>query len=196
MNKEPRILIAGAGNFGRETAGWLHMIGRPAFGFIDDIKPGAWARILDYVPEPGDEILVAVADPKGREQVVAVLREKQATFHSLYMMHRSPSSDIGGGCIWCPGSAVSASAHVGEFVHVNLNSTVGHDVVLGDYCTLSCHVDLMGHVEVGNRVFFGSGARVLPGVRVGDDCVIGAGAIVMADVRAGSTVYAMPARTL
>jgi acetyltransferase-like isoleucine patch superfamily enzyme len=54
----------------------------------------------------------------------------------------------------------------------------------------------MGHVELGKRVFVGSGARIMPGVRIGDDVKIGAGATVLNDVAAGATVYGPPARTL
>lgn len=190
-----RILIAGAGNFGREVAGWLLLKGRPIAGFIDDERPDV-SSIEDYTRMDDEQVLVAIADPKGREQVVAKLVERGAVFHRLLLATVSPSAEIGGGCIFCPGSAVSCDARVGDFVHVNLNATIGHDVVLGDYCTVSCHVDLMGHTEVGKRVFFGSGSRVLPGVRIGDDCKIGAGAIVTADVPPGRTVYALPGRIL
>lgn len=190
-----RILIAGAGNFGREVAGWMELRGRPVAGFIDDENPDV-ATIQDYVRQDDEEVLVAIADPRGREHVARTLIERGAVFHGLWMMTLSPSAKIGGGCIFCPGSVVSCLAKIGDFVHVNLNATIGHDVVLGDCCTVSCHVDLMGHVEVGRRVFFGSGARVLPGVRIGDDARIGAGAVVTADVPAGRTVYCQPGRIL
>lgn len=49
---------------------------------------------------------------------------------------------------------------------------------------------------IGNRVFVGVHAVVLPGVIVGDNCIIGAGAIVTRDVSANSVVAGNPAKVI
>ncbi len=49
-------------------------------------------------------------------------------------------------------------------------------------------------VKIGNNVWIGGGAIILPGVTVGDNAVIGAGSVVTRDVPAGSTVVGNPAR--
>lgn len=49
-------------------------------------------------------------------------------------------------------------------------------------------------VHIGQNVWIGGGAIILPGISVGDDAVIGAGSIVTRDVPAGATVYGNPAR--
>jgi UDP-3-O-[3-hydroxymyristoyl] glucosamine N-acyltransferase len=85
---------------------------------------------------------------------------------------------------------------VGTLVAINTLSSVGHDVRIGDYTTLSAHVDLTGHVQTGQACFFGSGARVLPKVRIGDGARIGAGATVVRNVPAGAVMYVPPARRL
>jgi len=81
-------------------------------------------------------------------------------------------------------------------VAVNICSSVGHDVRLGSYSTLSAHIDITGGVVVGEMVMFGSGARILPGLHVGDEATIGAGAVVIRNVPPGKTVYAPPAKQL
>lgn len=75
-------------------------------------------------------------------------------------------------------------------------SSIGHDVKVGAYSTLSSHVDLMGHVETGERVFFGSGAKILPKVRIGAGAKIGAGATVMRSAPENAVLYTMPAKKL
>ena len=49
-------------------------------------------------------------------------------------------------------------------------------------------------VSIGNNVWIGGGAILLPGITVGDDAVIGAGSIVTHDVPPGAMVLGNPAR--
>ncbi len=49
-------------------------------------------------------------------------------------------------------------------------------------------------VTLGEDVWVGAGALLLPGVRVGDGAVVGSGAVVTRDVAAGVTVAGNPAR--
>lgn len=51
-------------------------------------------------------------------------------------------------------------------------------------------------VQIGNRVWIGGGAIILPGVTVGNDAIIGAGSVVTKDVGAGITVVGTPAKQL
>jgi maltose O-acetyltransferase len=51
-------------------------------------------------------------------------------------------------------------------------------------------------VTLGDNVWLGGGAVVLPGVTVGDDSVIGAGAVVTKDVPAGVVAAGNPARVV
>jgi maltose O-acetyltransferase len=49
-------------------------------------------------------------------------------------------------------------------------------------------------IVIGQNVWIGGGAIILPGVTVGDDAVIGAGAVVTRNVPSGVTVVGNPAR--
>lgn len=49
---------------------------------------------------------------------------------------------------------------------------------------------------IGNNVFIGVNAVVLPGVHIGDFSIIGAGAVVTKDIPAGSVAAGNPARVI
>jgi len=49
-------------------------------------------------------------------------------------------------------------------------------------------------VRIGENVWIGGGAIILPGVTIGDDAIIGAGSVVTRDVAPGVTVMGNPAR--
>jgi maltose O-acetyltransferase len=54
----------------------------------------------------------------------------------------------------------------------------------------------IGKVEIGDRVFIGTAAIVLPGVRIGNDVVIGAGSVVSQDIPDNVVACGNPARAL
>jgi maltose O-acetyltransferase len=51
-------------------------------------------------------------------------------------------------------------------------------------------------VRIGNNVWLGGGAIILPGVSIGDDAIIGAGSVVTREVPSGATAVGNPARFL
>lgn len=51
-------------------------------------------------------------------------------------------------------------------------------------------------IRIGNAVWIGGGAMVLPGVTIGDGAVIGAGSVVTRDVAPDTVVAGNPARTV
>lgn len=51
-------------------------------------------------------------------------------------------------------------------------------------------------VHIGNRVWIGAGAVIMPGVTIGDDSVIGAGSVVTKDIPSGVVAVGNPCRVL
>lgn len=51
-------------------------------------------------------------------------------------------------------------------------------------------------VSVGNNVWLGAGAFILPGVKIGDGAVIGAGSVVVKDIPAYAVAVGNPARVI
>ena len=96
----------------------------------------------------------------------------------------------------CPGAIVTADVTLGDFVVLNLRATVGHDATVGAWTTANAHCDITGFVEVGEGVFMGSRASIIPGRKVGARAKLAAGAVVFADVAPGVTVFGNPARVL
>ncbi len=57
-------------------------------------------------------------------------------------------------------------------------------------------IDVFGPIVVGNNVFIGIGAIIMPGVTIGDDCVVAAGAVVTRDVPSGMVAGGVPAKII
>ena len=206
-----KLLIVGAGGFGRELYAWAGQ--HPACGrewelagFLDDNADalasfGSFAPVrplAGHRPSADTVYLCGVGMPALKEKLVTPLLAAGAEF--LTFVH--PQALVGArvrlgkGVVLCPGAVVSVDIDLGDFVMVNLNCTIGHDASLGPWTTLSAQCDVTGHVRVADRVFMGSRASVIPGKSVGSRSVVGAGAVVVTHVPADVTVVGIPARIL
>ncbi len=210
MAAEERLILVGAGGFGREIICWAedcHAAGTlPRLGgYLDDeveALPGydvsRIGGIKDYTPAPGDLFVVALGQPAAKRAVVERLQAAGGRFATL----RHPTvtvvrtATIGEGVIMCPYTMAMPDSRIERFVTLINYSGIGHDSVCGEFSTLSSLVDVTGRVRIGRDVSIGSGARILPGLKVGDGATVGAGAVVMRSVKPGTTVYAAPAKTL
>ena len=158
------VIIVGASGFGREILQYIEDINdiKPTWnfiGFIDDntnaldgISQGR--KIVDsihgHIPSSNVMYVCGLAFPKVKKEIVTLLKEKGAIFTSIIhpAARISKYSKIGEGCIITPNSNVNSDAEVGDFVSI-LASGIGHDAKVGNYSTLSGHIAVNGHVEVG-----------------------------------------------
>ena len=207
-----RLLIIGAGGFGREVLGWALDI-QPAqdqwevAGFLDSnqhalkdfsLKYPLIGDPLTFSPSPDDLLVCAIGDTRTKLRLCQHLVSRGAEFVSLIhpTVVMGPNCRIGHGCVLCPGVVLTTNVTLGNFVTLNVHATVGHDVVIGDGCTLNAHSDVTGCAKLGEGVFLGSHAVVLPNARVGDYAVVGAGSVVLKKVRPNTSVMGVPAKQI
>ncbi len=207
-----RLLIIGAGGFGRELLRWVLDLpllerGWEVGGFLDDnlsaldgydVGFGIEGCLLSYIPQQNDLFLCAIGDPVRKLEICREYKERDAKFikfiHPTAILGRDCT--LGEGCILCPGAIVTSDVHLGNFVTMNVYSVVGHDAIVADGCTLSPHADVNGCASIGEGVFLGSHAVVLPGATIGDYAIVGAGSVVLKKVKAGATVMGVPAKQI
>lgn len=58
------------------------------------------------------------------------------------------------------------------------------------------HTLLTKPIKIGDRVWIGAGATILPGVTIGENAIVAAGAVVSRDVEPDTIVGGVPARVL
>jgi len=204
------LIIVGCGGFAREVfwhAHQSHGFGSEwrIKGFIDgDVKLSAAeyarlpAKVLGDIDSydicAQDVFTVAVGTPKARRHLAEKISARGGNFVNVISLSANimPTVELGRGVIVCPQVVVGDGARLGNFVAINVASTIGHDSQLGDFSCIMPHVAISGSCQIGAEVLVGSGAIILPRARVADGATVGAGSVVLKKVRAGVTVFGNP----
>ena len=207
------LIIVGVGGFAREV--YWHAQTSHGFntewtikGFLDgDVKLAAeeYKKLPENVPVlgdvdnykicPDDVFACAVGTPQARKKLVEKILNRGGEFINL--IHRNcyviPSAKIGRGVIISVYSTLSDLVEVEDFVAVNSETCLGHDVKVGKYTCIMSHVEIGGETKIGEEVFIGSQVEILPHSKIGDGAFVGAGSVVLKKVRAGKKVFGNPA---
>ena len=206
------LIIYGAGGFGRETALMIRQINahKPTWnviGFCDDrLRKGEIIHGLPLVGGMSElnthakpvAVAIAVADPtvrKGiRERIKSTVIDFPVLIHPSAMTGDQERNRIEEGSIVTAGNIFTTDIHIKSFVIINLCCTIGHDVIIHEFCSVMPGCSLSGTVTLGPQVLVGTGASILPGLTVGEKSRVGAGAVVTQNVAPGQTVVGIPAK--
>ncbi len=206
-----KIIIVGAGGFGRELLQWIKDINKvnqtwEIMGFIDDnlnalddveIDYGVIGTIKDWVPKEDEEFALAFGSPKLKRKIVSLLKGKGAKFatiiHPTALL--SEFAHYGEGFIMFPYSKLSCNSTVGDFVTL-LSTPIGHDNEIGEYTVISGGCNIVRNVKIGKDVFIAAGVAIAQDVVIGDGAYLGLASVVLKDVKEGATVFGNPARVV
>lgn len=213
-----RIVIIGAGGFGREVVSFILDINAYAeanglprqweiLGVVDDGEPDlavftklgveflGGSDTLATLPE-NTHYVVTIGNGVVRRSVSQ--RADAAGLIAATIVH--PSANIGAlvtigeGTVICPGAALTCNIVLGKHSQINLNATVGHEAVLHDYATVFPLNAISGFVTLGEACTIGANSVINPGVTVGEGAFVGSGAAVTKDVEPFTLVAGVPAK--
>ena len=147
---------------------------------------------------------------------------RQANFQSNFYLESMRTMKRGVGTEFAPNMMISN----GERIEVGDRSAFGHgvtllagqntgriiigkDVMVGPYCTMTCasygfNLGVPANVQpmleedivIGDDVWLGSMAMVMPGVTIGDHVIVAANAVVTRDIESWSIVGGVPAKVI
>jgi sugar O-acyltransferase (sialic acid O-acetyltransferase NeuD family) len=118
--------------------------------------------------------LVTIVNGTDRQNIVNDMPTKTEFY--TFISNRSiiyKNNTIGLGSIICPGTVLTNNIKIGNFNQLNLNTTVGHDSVLGNYCTTAPGVNISGNCVIGNNVYFGTNSAIKEKISITNNVVIG-----------------------
>ena len=204
MTNKQKIVIIGAGGFGKEVFHLLDSNLYDCIGFIDYKKEDDLpAKIIGHEDEMANLVneyslqccVLALGDIKKRKMIFNKIKKLPIEFPNIIDSSvRCFSKDIGNGVIIYPGVIIMNDCKIGKFTLLNSGVTLGHDVIIGDFCNINPGANFAGRIRIGDNVFIGIGASIKENIIIGNNVVIGAGSVVLKDVPDNTMVYGVPAK--
>lgn len=171
------IVVIGAGGFGREVMVYIksHPIYKDLtiLGFVDDgLKPGTTINgekvlggvdfLLDHKSQLN--VFIGIANPQIKESIVLKLSNTIHTFpkliHPTAIFLDPANTHLGMGTIIGPACILSTNIVLGNFVTLNIRTTLCHDVSIGNFCTLMPNVAITGGGILECNSFIGTGVSL------------------------------------
>jgi len=208
------LVIVGCGGFGREVHDVVDAINDAGpewelLGYLDD-HPEPSNRVLiqqrgftvlggvDWLDRASRHIHYVIGIGSGAVRKVIDARLASVGRSSATLIHPSATCgygvSVGEGTVLCAGVRLTNNIRLGRHVHINLNSTIGHDALVDDYVTVNPLVAVSGNVHIWPEAMLGTNSAVLQGLSIGRSAVVGGGALVARDVPDDTVVKGVPAR--
>jgi sugar O-acyltransferase (sialic acid O-acetyltransferase NeuD family) len=167
---------------------------------LGDIKTYSKSQIyggdLKKNIDKNDKVFIAISDPAIRkrvfEYVLSLGLVPDTYIHSSVIM--GLRTKVGIGCIIQPNAIISNDVLIKNAVFINCNTNIGHNVIIGDYCSLMVNISIGGHCHIEDGVLVGSGANVLPNIKVVSNTKIGIGSVVIRNVLKPGSYFGNPAK--
>jgi sugar O-acyltransferase (sialic acid O-acetyltransferase NeuD family) len=190
-------VIIGAGGFAREVRDEIALQTKlVAKLFVDD---EFWVeglhRISEFDPEK-QSALIAVGSPSDKKKLLAKLPEDTKFWNYISPRAYVNNLKMGRGNFICAGTIITTNVTIGNHVHLNLHTTVGHDSIIGDFTTTAPSVNISGNVTIGNGVYLGTASCVKEKLTICDDVIIGMNASVVKDITEVGTYIGTPAKKI
>lgn len=207
--KNSTLLIVGAGGLGREIAATAIALGYwTSIAFVDDNAIGevnglsVWGTVEQLSDtDLGVDVFIGVGSPAVKQDIFFRLHSNPNLYfpsvvHPNARLHWPEYVKVGKGTYLADGVVITTNVEIGDFVLLNLYTTLGHDTKIGDFCSIMPGGNISGGATLQNSVYVGTGAKLIKATKLGKGCVIGAGAVVTTDIPNGETWGGVPAKLL
>lgn len=199
------IVIIGCGGLAQEILWVINDINQDkkqynVVGFVSEVPEEWGTKYHGYEVLRPDRVKVkdaalGFANPQGKRKFV-----KKYRFGYPNLIHPSArltmKNQVAEGVVIFANTTLMPCSKIGSFVYMNVNVVIGHDTVIGDYCSFSPGAMVMGNCSVGECSYIGVGACTREKVNIGKECIIGAGAAVVTKIPDYSMAVGVPAKVI
>jgi len=190
-----KLALFGYGGHAREVA---VQINKPVTFFVDDEHVNENTKPISSFNPEEYLMMVAVADPIERKNIVNRLPEKTEYFIFIHPTAQimGDDIDIGEGSFIGANSIITTEVIVGKHAILNRGNHIGHDCNIGDYFSAMPGAIVSGNVCIGEQVYLGTNSSVKEKTQISSNVKIGANSTVVKNIITGGTYVGVPAKFL
>jgi hypothetical protein len=142
------------------------------------------------------------------DEVVLVSSSRRCSTANLYGPFRlttsfatatiqiGPRGGFNGTSLWCRSTSITIGSDAAFGPNVVIMDSPAHPIWPPDSRNHYPGTELDRPVTIGDRVWIGNGALIMPGVTIGDNSVVGARSVVTKDVSPNTLVAGVPAKVI
>lgn len=193
-----KLGIFGYGGHAREVYWSLSLMERLGCKFFLDNKYYQHGENILPISEfdPNEyKMIVAVADPKFRQNIVESLPSETKYFTFIHPTAQilAPDVMIGEGSFIGVNCIITTNVTIGKHSILNRGNQIGHDTKIGDYFSAMPGAIVSGNVSIGDNCYMGTNSSVIEKLSVIDNVKIGANATVIENINEAGTYVGVPA---
>jgi sugar O-acyltransferase (sialic acid O-acetyltransferase NeuD family) len=196
LPEEGIFSVVGCGGFCREVLSNIE--GNPDLpAFVDPEYILEGLKDIRNFNETIYDTIVLIGDSNIRKKMIKLL-PPHTRYYSLIddSVYIHDSVSVGDGSVLCPGVKITCNISIGKHSILNLNTTVGHDCIIGDYFSAMPSVSISGSCHIGNNVYIGTNACIREDVSICDYVLIGMGSVVLKDINEPGVYVGNPLRKI
>jgi sugar O-acyltransferase (sialic acid O-acetyltransferase NeuD family) len=206
MNK---LIIIGAGRFGRFSSHLARRCNFDVVGFLDDTMKVE--TIIDGLPILGStedlvqlaethqcKVSVCISNMQVRIKLVKTCETNNIELANLIhpTVIQYPGSTIGEGVIIQPYTVIQTGAVIENNTLIEEHCSIGVDTLVGKNTVIAPHVAITGAAKIEKNCFIGSNSTINPEVIVKSGCIIGSGSVVIRNTESNCVYAGSPVRRI
>lgn len=203
------VLICGAGGLAREIRSLLSRdMTWNILGFLDktneigkkiDDLPVLPESYLDHNSNRKIAIVFGIADPFIKERLFQSFKKMPNIYFPSIIAPTAvvdKNAVLNEAVVVCDFCWISTNTNIGIGTFLNVGNVIGHDVKIGNFCSLMPSSNISGQVSIGDKTIIGAKSFILEKKSIGQGVLIGAGSCVFTNIYDGEKVMCTPAHFL
>jgi sugar O-acyltransferase (sialic acid O-acetyltransferase NeuD family) len=190
-----KLALFGYGGHAREVAS---QINNSIDFFVDDEYSNEYTKPISTFNPEIYMMMVAVSDPKHREEIVKKLPKETRYFKFIHPTAQIFAKDveIGEGSFIGANSILTTNIKIGKHAILNRGNQIGHDSKIGDYFSAMPGAIVSGNVIIGDNTYLGTNSSIKEKIQVTSDVKIGANTCVVKNIITSGVYVGVPAKFL